>query len=71
MQGCGNGGNRAQSSSIAPPDRVAPRGATSGTSRGANHLYVITSRQEQENSLDVVSGMIKAFSFDVYALLDR
>ncbi|WMV13636.1 hypothetical protein MTR67_007021 [Solanum verrucosum] len=29
-QGNGNGGNRAQSSSVAPPDRAAPRGATSG-----------------------------------------
>ncbi|KAH0776590.1 hypothetical protein KY290_008001 [Solanum tuberosum] len=70
-QGNGNGGNRAQSSIVAPPDRAAPRGATSGTDGGANRLYAITSRQEQENSLDVVTGMIKVFTFDVYALLDR
>uniref|UniRef100_M1DQT2 Gag-pol polyprotein n=1 Tax=Solanum tuberosum TaxID=4113 RepID=M1DQT2_SOLTU len=55
-QGNGNGGNRAQSSSVAPPDRTSPRGATSGTSGGANCLYVITSRQEQEDSLDVVTA---------------
>ncbi|KAK4727145.1 hypothetical protein R3W88_032062 [Solanum pinnatisectum] len=51
-------------------DRAAPRGATSGTSGGANHLYAITSHQEQENSPDVVTGMIKVFTFDIYALLD-
>ena len=70
MQGSGNQGNRAQSSSVSPPDRVAPRGATSGTGGGANRLYAITSRQEQENSPDVVTGMVKVFAFDVYALLD-
>ncbi|KAG5619951.1 hypothetical protein H5410_005169 [Solanum commersonii] len=45
-QGNGNGGNKIQSSSVAPLDRVAPRGATSGTGEGANHLYTITSRQD-------------------------
>ncbi|KAH0728063.1 hypothetical protein KY284_003928 [Solanum tuberosum] len=55
---------------VAPPDRVAPRGVTSGTGRGANRLYVITSRQEQEDSPDVVTGMIQVFDFTVYALLD-
>uniref|UniRef100_M1DFS0 Retrotransposon gag protein n=1 Tax=Solanum tuberosum TaxID=4113 RepID=M1DFS0_SOLTU len=69
-QGNGNPGNRAQSSSVAPPDRAAPKGATSGTGGRANHLYAITSRQEQENSPDVVTGVIKVFAFDVYALLD-
>lgn len=32
--GNGNGGNRAQSSSIAPPDRATPRRATSGMPEG-------------------------------------
>ncbi|KAH0693675.1 hypothetical protein KY285_020772 [Solanum tuberosum] len=65
-------GNRAlhQSSSVAPPDRATPRGSTSGTGGGANRLYAITSRHEQENSLDVVTCMIKVFTFDVYTLLD-
>ena len=31
---------------------------------------MITSRQEQENSADIGTGMIKVFTFDVYALLD-
>ncbi|KAH0781790.1 hypothetical protein KY290_001388 [Solanum tuberosum] len=69
-QGNGNQGNKAQSPSVAPPDRAAPRGATSGTGRGANCLYAITSHQEQENPPDVVTSMIKVFTLDVYALLD-
>ncbi|KAG5600328.1 hypothetical protein H5410_031698 [Solanum commersonii] len=66
----GNEGNRAQFSSVAPPDRAAPRGATSGTNSGENRLYAITSRQEQENSPDVVTGLIKVFTLDVYTLLN-
>ncbi|XP_049372700.1 uncharacterized protein LOC125837660 [Solanum verrucosum] len=44
-QGSGNRGNRDQSSTVAQPDRAAPRGATSGFGEGANRLYAITSRQ--------------------------
>uniref|UniRef100_M1DU27 Gag-pol polyprotein n=1 Tax=Solanum tuberosum TaxID=4113 RepID=M1DU27_SOLTU len=44
--------------------------ATSLTGGGASRLYAITSRQEQENSPVVVTGMIKLFTFDVYALLN-
>ncbi|XP_049395431.1 uncharacterized protein LOC125859676 [Solanum stenotomum] len=51
-------GNRTQSSSVSPPDRAAPRGATSGTGGGVNRIYPITSRQEQENSPDAVTGAI-------------
>ena len=69
-QGGKNPGNRAQSSSVAPPNRDAPRGATSCTDRGTNYLYGITRHQEHENSPYVVTGMIKVFNFDVYALLD-
>lgn len=42
-----NEGNRAQYSSMAPVDRVAPIGAYSGTDGGENNLYAITSHQEQ------------------------
>ena len=66
--GNGNGGNRTQYSSLSPPDRVAPRGATFCSGGGANRLYPITSRQEQENSADVVLSMIKVFNFYVYSL---
>ncbi|KAG5615358.1 hypothetical protein H5410_015182 [Solanum commersonii] len=65
-----NRGDRAQSSSYTLPDKAAPRGATSGTDEGANHQYVNTSCQEHENSPDVVIGMIKVFTFYIYALLD-
>ncbi|KAG5572032.1 hypothetical protein H5410_061798 [Solanum commersonii] len=58
-------GNKAQSSSVAPPDRATPRGATSVTGGGENCLYAITSRQDQENSPDVVTSMIKVFTLDV------
>ncbi|KAK4729912.1 hypothetical protein R3W88_022900 [Solanum pinnatisectum] len=57
-QGNDNGGNRAQSSSGAPPDRATSRGATSGAGGGGNRLYAITGRQEQEDSPDVVTSMI-------------
>ncbi|KAK4737058.1 hypothetical protein R3W88_000755 [Solanum pinnatisectum] len=50
--------------------RVAPRGTTSNTGRGTNRLYAINNRQEQENSPDVVTGMIQVFDFTIYALLD-
>ncbi|XP_015072612.1 uncharacterized protein LOC107016753 [Solanum pennellii] len=41
MQGNGSGGNKAQSSSVSPPDRAAPRGATSGAGGGTNRLYAV------------------------------
>ncbi|XP_069143364.1 uncharacterized protein [Solanum lycopersicum] len=66
----GNGGNRAHSSSISPIDRATPRGATSGTGGGTYCLYALNNRHEQENSLDVVTGMIRVFDFTAYALLD-
>ena len=66
----GNWGNKTQSSSIAPRDIDAPTEDTSGINRGSNHQYVITSRQEQQNSPVVVIGMIKVFNFNVYTLLD-
>ncbi|XP_049344101.1 uncharacterized protein LOC125808444 [Solanum verrucosum] len=69
-QGSGNLSSKAQSSSVVPPDRMTPRGATSSTGGGANLLYAINSRQEQEDSPDVVTGMIRVFDFAIYALLD-
>ncbi|XP_015064673.1 uncharacterized protein LOC107009879 [Solanum pennellii] len=69
-QGNGDQGNKAQSSSVSPPDKVALRGATSGTGGGANHHYAITSCQEQENYPYVFTVLIKVFNLDVYAFLD-
>ena len=35
-----------------------------------NCFYALRSRGDQETSPDVVTGMLKVFSLDVYALLD-
>ncbi|XP_015078138.1 uncharacterized protein LOC107021936 [Solanum pennellii] len=64
-------GNSAQSSSVSPPNRAAPRGVTSGTGGGKNRLYAIITCQEQENYLDIITGMNKVFTFYVYVLLDH
>ncbi|XP_049365830.1 uncharacterized protein LOC125830693 [Solanum verrucosum] len=69
-QGSGNLSNRAQASSVAPPNMIVLRGATSSTGGGANRLYAINSRQGQEDSPDVVTGMIRVFNLVVSALLD-
>nr|AAU90308.2 Zinc knuckle family protein [Solanum tuberosum] len=69
-QGSGNLSNRAQASSVAPPYMMVPRGATSSTGGGVNRLYAINSCQEQDDSPDVVTGMIRVFDFVVYVLLD-
>ncbi|XP_049399682.1 uncharacterized protein LOC125863689 [Solanum stenotomum] len=69
-QGSGNLSSRAQASSVAPPDRMVPRGVTSSMDGGANCLYAINSRQEQQDSPDVVTGMIRVFDFAVFSLLD-
>ncbi|XP_015068911.1 uncharacterized protein LOC107013535 [Solanum pennellii] len=58
----GNPGNRAQSSSASPPGRASPKGATYGTGGGTNRLYALNNCQEQENSPDVVTGIIKVFT---------
>ena len=48
----------------------------SGQARGLNeapkknHFYALCSRGEQETSPNVVTGMLKVFCIDVYALLD-
>lgn len=63
MKGNGNLGNRAQCSSVVPPERPAPRGAISCTGGGENFLYTITSRHKQENFPDVVTSIIKVFVF--------
>ncbi|XP_049410723.1 uncharacterized protein LOC125873946 [Solanum stenotomum] len=54
-QGSGNLSSKAQSSSVVPPDRMTPRGATSSTGGGANLFYVINSRQEQKDLPDIVT----------------
>ena len=42
-----NGGNKAQSSSVAPPDRAAPRGATSGTGEQTTCMLSIIAKNKR------------------------
>lgn len=67
MGGQGDGGNETQSSSIAPLGRVVQKSATSRTEGGSNRLYAVANCQGRP---DVVTGMLKVLSTDVYLLLD-
>ncbi|KAH0689089.1 hypothetical protein KY289_016447 [Solanum tuberosum] len=49
--------------------QVPPSGLNSNAPK-QNHFYVLQTRGDQESSLDVVTGMLKVFQLDVYALLD-
>ncbi|XP_015087061.1 uncharacterized protein LOC107030206 [Solanum pennellii] len=60
-----NKGNRAQSSSVAPPERASLEELFLVLAEGENRLYAITSLQEQENSPDIVTSIIKVFTFGV------
>ena len=53
-------------------DKGSGKALASGCTDGPkkNRFYVLRSRSEQETSPDVVTGMLKVFSIDVYALLD-
>ncbi|XP_069145528.1 uncharacterized protein [Solanum lycopersicum] len=55
---------------VSPPYIDAPREATYGTGIEGNRIYAITSFLEQKHSVEVVTGIIKVFSHNVYALLD-
>ena len=50
------------------PVRAAQTSAT--TSRRQNRLYAVGTRQEQEQSADVVTGILPIFGIDCYVLLD-
>ncbi|XP_015054851.1 uncharacterized protein LOC107001235 [Solanum pennellii] len=50
--------------------RGAPMGDTSSTCGGTNRLYALNNLHEQENSADVVTGVIRVFDFTAYELLD-
>ena len=53
-------------------DKFSEQAQASGSSYAPknNRFYAIRSRGEQETSLDVVTGMLKVFSLDVYSLHD-
>lgn len=54
---------------VAVSSTPAPKGATSGSGTGRNHLYALATRQDSEASPDV-TGTLKLLSCDVCCLLD-
>ncbi|XP_049369400.1 uncharacterized protein LOC125834279 [Solanum verrucosum] len=60
----GDGRRRAQ-----PYPSSGPSGSGGNASK-QNHFYALQTRGDQESSSDVVTGMLKVFHIDVYALLD-
>ncbi|KAH0765914.1 hypothetical protein KY285_001785 [Solanum tuberosum] len=58
-QGNGNQVNKAQSLSVAPPDRAAPRRATSGIGEGENRLYGMNWLHACYASIDCRTRVVK------------
>lgn len=54
--------NKAQASTLAPLVRENQKGATSGTNRATDQLYVVGGHQDQEDSPHVVTGMIRVLT---------
>ncbi|WMV38433.1 hypothetical protein MTR67_031818 [Solanum verrucosum] len=52
---------RALASSTLPQGRAAPKGSTLGVGEGSNHLYAMSSRQDHENSLELLLVCLKCF----------
>uniref|UniRef100_M1AKM7 Gag-pol polyprotein n=1 Tax=Solanum tuberosum TaxID=4113 RepID=M1AKM7_SOLTU len=72
-QGQGGNNSRAQSTtSAAPTGRPTQQGNSSCTGGGhrQNRLYALQAHQDQEDSPDVVTGTLRVFDLNVYALLD-
>ncbi|KAG5587115.1 hypothetical protein H5410_047549, partial [Solanum commersonii] len=63
----GNGGNRAQSSLVAPPDRVAPRGATYVYAFG-KRVRVLREEKKEEKG-EERSRFVKIVEFDLWISL--
>ena len=53
-----------------PQGQGAQGGKVQGGGQRANRLYALHRRKEVGDAPDVVTGMLKVFNFDVYALLD-
>ena len=53
-----------------PAGRGRGRGGASSSGGPSNRLYGLASRQDQEASPNVVTGILSIFSRDVYALID-
>ncbi|XP_069151902.1 uncharacterized protein [Solanum lycopersicum] len=70
---CGKSGHKMRDCpNLKSQDKGSGQAQASGSSDGPkkNHFYALLSKGEQETSPDVVTSMLKVFSFVVYALLD-
>ncbi|XP_069150302.1 uncharacterized protein [Solanum lycopersicum] len=71
---CGKSGHKIKDCpNLKSQDKGSDKAQASGSSDAPkkNHFYALRSRDEKETSPDVVTGMLKIFTLDVYALLDR
>ncbi|XP_049357124.1 uncharacterized protein LOC125821803 [Solanum verrucosum] len=72
--GCGKNGQQlkdypTRSAKGREGNQAPPSGSNSDAPK-KNRFYALQSRNDQEGSPDVVTGMLQVFSIDVYALLD-
>ena len=71
--GCGKSGHKVRDCpNVRGQDKGSGKAQASGSSDAPkkNRFYALRSKGEQETSPDVVTGMLKVFSIDAYALLD-
>ena len=70
--GCGKNGHKVRDCpNVSGQDKGSGQTKASGSNEAPkkNRFYALRSKGEQETSPDVVTGMLKVFSIDVYALL--
>ena len=72
--GCGMSGHKVRNiPMVRGQEKGSTQAKTSDPSFDApkrNHFYALRSRDNQEESPDVVSGILKVFSIDLYAFID-
>ena len=72
--GCGKSGHKVRDCpNVRGQDKGSGKAQASGSSDAPkkNRFYALRSKGEQETSPDVVTGMLKVLSIDLYSLLDR
>lgn len=65
MEKQNQGSYRVQSSSSARGARAPQKGVASGSGGIINRLYAMGTRQDQEDSSNVVTSLLKVFTLDV------
>ena len=71
--GCGKSGHKVRDyHNVRGQDKGSGQAQASGSNEALkkNRFYALRSRGKQDTSPDVVTGILKVFSIDVYALLD-